>query len=879
MPLDRPRVTILRAPLRFPLRPSAENRLPNAHDGSPRSGVKTRACRYQVGAWRRGEIRRFSAASLRLLVVALLVPGFGACGSSEKPSDSDAKQPDAAGEGAVSNTEQAAADPTLPADMPTNPEDLLRRVATAYQQATSYADAGHAHMVAVIDGVKNEERVNFSVTLRRPNRLRIEVTGAKIVCDGERFRAAIEDLPGQVLSRPAPERLSLAALEYDPVLVAKLAGPPFGAPPQLTWLLAEDPVSMVLAQAEGATLIEPDKIGDRTYARVQVKVPQGNVVFWIDPQTYALRRLEFPTDVMRQSLAGQGTVEAVSMVADFEGARLDEPVDPVAFQFEVPRDAREVGFFVTPHPAHLLGRKAPTFSFVDLQGKPVTADSLAGKVVVLQFWNSGWKPSLTSLGALGQLHAQWKDNRDVVWLAVSIDPPEVTGNTLVEAVQQTGASLPVVRDPQQQWQTLFHAGGTLPLLFVIDRNGVVQDVQVGNNPPPEERMQDLSVKLPKVLADKDVYEEALAAYRQQLERYQQELDRGAQARVEGAATMEIPRAQIAPRSDPKRLRLTPLWKCAELRSPGNVVVTQAPDGASRLLVIEGWRTVAEVGLDGKVIAQHELDIEKSEAVSKIRTAVDRSGRRFLAAFAVSDQRVHLLDASFQKLVSFPESALENPHQGISDVQLTDLDADGTLETCVGYWEIVGVQGVSLEGKRIWSNRRIAEVGCLTTGPPDDRGRRHLYCTHQNGSLAEIDPKGELVGEVALRNRALHWVVAADLTGDGQPEWCALSATPEHRNIAVGLDLSGRELWSYPLPLGVHERQIEEIVPGRLFPGAAGQWILPGGDGSIHVLAPDGKRVDQFNYGARLTGLATAEQDGRGLLIVATEKSLEAWRVE
>jgi len=822
--------------------------------------------------------RRFRLAGLSVLGAALLGLALGGCGSSEKSSDGDTKQQRPAGRGEKGGAGSAATDSGLPADMPTDAEQLLRRVAAAYEQATSYADAGRAHMVAVIDGVKNEETVNFSVTLKRPDRLRIEAYGAKIVCDGERFRAAIEDLPGQVLSLPAPERLTARAIEYDPVLLTAISAAAFGAPPQLTWLLAEDPVSMFLANAESTSLIEPDRIGDRTYARVQVKRPDGSAVFWIDPKSYALRRLEYPTDGMRQMFAQQGTVEALSLVADFEGARLNQPVDPVAFQFEVPAEAREVEFFITPHPAQLLGKKVPPFAFVDLKGNRVTAQSLAGKVVVLDFWDSAWKPSLDSLATLGKVHAQWQSNADVVWLAASIDRPEVTGDALVAAVQKAGARLPVVRDPEHQWDNLFNAGGLLPLLFVIDRKGVVQDV-VDGNPPPEALTNRLSEDLRKVLAGEDIYEEPLAAYRQELEKYRQDLERGAQASPEEVTTMEIPRAQTAPRSDPQRLRLTPLWKCGELRSPGNVAVVGGPDGTSKLLVIEGWRTVAEVGLDGKVIAQHELAIEKSEAVSKLRTAVDRSGRMLVAAFAVSEQRFHLFDAAFQKLLSFPADALENPHQGISDVRLADLDGNGTIEACVGYWGLVGAQGVSLEGKRIWSNRRIVEVGCLAVGPPDARGQRHLFCTNRNGSLAEVGPDGQPIGEVALRNRALHWVVAADLTGDGRPEWCALSATPEHRSIAVGLDLEGRELWNYPLPLGVHERQIEEVVPGRLFPGAVGQWLLPGGDGSIHVLSPDGKRIDQFSYGARLTGLATAEQDGRGVLIVATEKSLEAWRVE
>ena len=63
------------------------------------------------------------------------------------------------------------------------------------------------------------------------------------------------------------------------------------------------------------------------------------------------------------------------------------------------------------------------------------------------------------------------------------------------------------------------------------------------------------------------------------------------------------------------------------------------------------------------------------------------------------------------------------------------------------------------------------------------------------------------------------------------------------------------------------------------PGARDQWLLPGTDGSIHILGADGKLLDSFNYGAELAGLATAELDGNPLLIVSTQDGLEAWKVE
>ena len=62
-----------------------------------------------------------------------------------------------------------------------------------------------------------------------------------------------------------------------------------------------------------------------------------------------------------------------------------------------------------------------------------------------------------------------------------------------------------------------------------------------------------------------------------------------------------------------------------------------------------------------------------------------------------------------------------------------------------------------------------------------------------------------------------------------------------------------------------QQAVEPIVVGRLLPGTARQWLLPGSDGSIHVLAADGTLIDRFNYGEQVNGLATVEIDGKPVL--------------
>ncbi|MGW8257060.1 MAG: hypothetical protein ACWGMZ_06220, partial [Thermoguttaceae bacterium] len=97
--------------------------------------------------------------------------------------------------------------------------------------------------------------------------------------------------------------------------------------------------------------------------------------------------------------------------------------------------------------------------------------------------------------------------------------------------------------------------------------------------------------------------------------------------------------------------------------------------------------------------------------------------------------------------------------------------------------------------------------------------------------------------------------------------------------ALGLNRKGEELLNYPLPVGVQPQPVEPIVAGNITTHLPGQWLLPGADGSIHIIAADGKLIDSFNYGAALHGLATVEIDGKPVLLISTANGLEAWKVE
>ena len=174
-----------------------------------------------------------------------------------------------------------------------------------------------------------------------------------------------------------------------------------------------------------------------------------------------------------------------------------------------------------------------------------------------------------------------------------------------------------------------------------------------------------------------------------------------------------------------------------------------------------------------------------------------------------------------------------------------MNGDGVLKAYVGFGGTVGVKCVSLQGTLIWPCRSLFNVSRVLPGPADAKGHRELVCISDGNSLAILDAAGQLHMRRISSEGILQALVHADLTGNNQETWCGMLQVPDSqqlatgRFIAVGLNLKGDANWKYDLPSGM-QQAVEPIVVGRLLPGTERQWLLPGSDGSIHVLAADGR---------------------------------------
>ena len=115
------------------------------------------------------------------------------------------------------------------------------------------------------------------------------------------------------------------------------------------------------------------------------------------------------------------------------------------------------------------GDAAPSFSIAGPNGSPVTLDSLAGKVVLIDFWATWCPPCNRDLGYIQSIAEEFHGDKFVL-LGISSDSNESTWQRYIEKNSMLGVQ---VRDSFDGLRSLFHVAG-IPTYIVIDANGIIR---------------------------------------------------------------------------------------------------------------------------------------------------------------------------------------------------------------------------------------------------------------------------------------------------------------------------------------------------------------------------------------------------------------------
>ena len=125
--------------------------------------------------------------------------------------------------------------------------------------------------------------------------------------------------------------------------------------------------------------------------------------------------------------------------------------------------------------SRLVGRPAPEFSVEGLDGQPITSESLAGKTVLVNFWNSWCIPCEEEHAALVSFYETHRDDPDVVLLGIV---REDSRRDVRSYVKEENVQWPVAFDPGAKAALDFGTRGQ-PETYAISPDGVVAASKFG----------------------------------------------------------------------------------------------------------------------------------------------------------------------------------------------------------------------------------------------------------------------------------------------------------------------------------------------------------------------------------------------------------------
>ena len=125
--------------------------------------------------------------------------------------------------------------------------------------------------------------------------------------------------------------------------------------------------------------------------------------------------------------------------------------------------------------SELLGDRAPSFTVDTMDGDEVSLDSLRGRAVIVNFWNSWCAPCKQEEPALKRFYDRHRDDADFVMLGIVRDDENKAARN---AVEERGIQWPMGIDAGGKAALDFGTRGQ-PETFAITPDGLIAGVQYG----------------------------------------------------------------------------------------------------------------------------------------------------------------------------------------------------------------------------------------------------------------------------------------------------------------------------------------------------------------------------------------------------------------
>ncbi len=126
-----------------------------------------------------------------------------------------------------------------------------------------------------------------------------------------------------------------------------------------------------------------------------------------------------------------------------------------------------------------IGNIASDFSVQMIDGQKINLSDLKGKVVLVNYWATWCAACLMELAEFPEKILTPYKNKDFILLAISIGESKKKVNRKMSEMKKYGVTFNVGVDSTKViWNK--YANGSIPKSFLIDQNGVIKYISVGN---------------------------------------------------------------------------------------------------------------------------------------------------------------------------------------------------------------------------------------------------------------------------------------------------------------------------------------------------------------------------------------------------------------
>jgi len=341
----------------------------------------------------------------------------------------------------------------------------------------------------------------MTVRLERPNRLALIVDEGKMglttVSDGKQLTQYLPVLKRYSVS----EAPSNYAQMTDVGVQLKMTI--LGSQGSMIPTGGDEFYKRLVAGVESSKYLGSEKVGGVHCHHLRFIEKRFDWDVWIDEGKRPVVE-KIAIDLSKGFADEKATVQYVVTFSDWNVAPKFKEAD---FKFSLPAGAEQVDQLIEPEPPHpLLGKPAPAFKTVDVDGHPFDLkDHLGKNVILLDFWSTSCGPCIMLMPELEAVAKKYAD-RGVVYRAVNGGEDAASIKDFLTA---TKIKAPIVLDPELEIWRGYHVE-PIPQTVLIGKDGKVQVVHLGYS---EAIAGEISKEIEALLAGKDLAAEELGKHK------------------------------------------------------------------------------------------------------------------------------------------------------------------------------------------------------------------------------------------------------------------------------------------------------------------------------------------------------------------------------